>query len=194
MRCLTPKETAEIFSKAGFSVSTAQEWYRTSLVLEPKISARQRRIGGRPPPLVTRLPQFSEALNRWLPSNQHRLLWIAHFNRDFPNTYALFIAARVGLGETRSLSEAPGHYFDPFEYHEQDQLLISPEQAQQTSILVGLMSLIMINGWDGCLIADDSVDRIEFWEGNILLYSEEELRLGDATSLMTQFDCPRDLG
>ncbi|MCW5749247.1 MAG: hypothetical protein KIT36_23860, partial [Alphaproteobacteria bacterium] len=94
------------------------------------------------------------------------MLWIDYWNNDFPSAYALFVAARVGLGETRSLSEAPGHYFDPHPYGERDQTRISQEQARETGILVGLTSLLMINGWDGWLVAADSSDRIEFWEGN----------------------------
>ena len=54
------------------------------------------------------------------------------------------------------------------------------------------MSLMMINGWDGWLVADGSSDRIEFWEGNIFFYSNEKSRLTIANSLMDQFDCPRD--
>lgn len=192
MRCLTPKEMATIFAQAGFSVSTDQEWYRVSLVLEPKIATRQSRIGGRPTPSVSRLAQFAESLSRWLPSNQHRLLWITHFNKDFPNTYDLFVAARVGLGETRSLSEAPGHYFDSFDYHERDQLMLSPEQVRQTGILVGMMALVMVNSWDGWLIADDGSNRIEFWEGNLFFYSNENARLDDARLLMEEFDCPQN--
>jgi hypothetical protein len=93
----------------------------------------------------------------------------------------------------RSPSEAPGHYFDPFPYHECDQTKIPPEQARQTGILVGLMSLIMIGDWDGWLVAEGSSDRIEFWEGNLFFYSSDSSRLADAKALMIEFDCPRDL-
>jgi hypothetical protein len=79
---------------------------------------------------------------------RHRLLWIDHWDSFFPSIYETFVAARVGLGETRSLSEAPGHYFDPYPYDERDQAKISPEQARETGILIGLMSLLMIGGWE----------------------------------------------
>ncbi len=192
MRCLTPKETVDLFGRDGFSVTSNPQMHRTALVLEPTIASRQIRVGGRPTPNVSRLAHFAEALNRWLPPDVHRLLWVDHWNNDFPSTYELFIAARVGLGEARSLSDAPGHYFDPHAYDERDQTKVSPEQARETGILIGLMSLIMINSWDGWLVADRSSDRIEFWEGNIFFYSSERLRLTDATSLMDEFDCPRD--
>jgi hypothetical protein len=183
----------QLFGDAGFSVTSNPDLYRVALVLEPKIAARQIRIGGRPTPDVGRLAQFAEALNRWLPPNVHRLLWVDHWANYFPSTYDLFIAARIGLGEKRSLSETPGHYFGPYPYEERDQTNISSEHAQQTGILVGLMSLIMIDGWDGWLVAHGSADRIEFWEGNIFFYSSEKSRLADAKSLMDEFNCPQDL-
>src|SRR6266480_3806193 len=98
-------------------------------------NSRQDRVGGRPTLHLHRFAQFAEAMNRWHLTNRHRLLWVDHGANHFPSTYALFMAARAGLGETRSLSEAPGHYFDPFPYDERDQLKISQDQARQTGIL-----------------------------------------------------------
>jgi hypothetical protein len=193
MRCLTPKETVDLFGRNGFSVTSNPDLYRTALVLEPTIASRQIRVGGRPTQNVSHLARFAEASNRWHPPDAHRLLWVDHWNNDVPSTYELFIAARVGLGEARSLSDAPGHYFDRHPYDEQDQTRISPDQARQTGILIGFMSLIMINGWDGWLVTDGSSDQIEFWEGNIFFYSSERSRLTKANSLMDQFNCPRDL-
>lgn len=192
MRCLSPKEAVELLGRNGFSVVAHAELGRTALVLDPTIASQQTRVGGRPPPNVRHLPYFAEAMNRWHSPDMDRLLWVDHWNNDFPNTYETFIAARVGLGESRSLSDAPGHHFDPQAYHERDQTKITPEQARQIGILIGFMSLMMINGWDGWLVADGSSDRIEFWEGNIFFYSNEKSRVTIANSLMDQFDCPRD--
>jgi hypothetical protein len=192
MRCITPKEAEDLIGRAGFKVSFEHEWYRIALILEPKAAARQIRVGGRPSQ-VSRLAYFAEALNRWLPPNRHRLLWVNQWDSFFPSTYEFFLAARVGLGETSSLSEAPGHYFDPYPYDERDQTEILPEQAREIGILIGLMSLVMIDGWDGWLVAEGGSDRIEFWEGNIFFYSDVRSRIAVATSLMDQFDCPRNL-
>jgi hypothetical protein len=133
-------------------------------------------------------------MNRWHPPNLARVLWVDGWDCDFPSTYELFMAARAGLGDTRSLLEAPGHYFDPHPYDERDQTEIPPAQARETGILIGLMLLIMINAWDGWLIAAGGVDRIEFWEGNIFFYSSQRSRLADAETLMNEFGCPRDPG
>jgi hypothetical protein len=193
MRCLAPKEAEDLFGPSGFRVSSEHEWYRIALVLDRDIATRQIRIGGRPTPNVSRLAYFAEALNRWLPTSRARLLWVDHWNSSFPSPYEFFVAARVGLGEMRSLSEAPGHYFDPYPYDERDQLKIPPKQARQTGILIGLMAVIMVGGWDGWLVAEGSSDQIEFWEGNVFFHSNDSSRLADAKTLMMEFDCPRDL-
>ncbi|WP_151115792.1 hypothetical protein [Hypericibacter adhaerens] len=193
MRCLTTKEAENLFGQEGFSVKPALHLRRTTLVLRPDMASRQSRVGGRPPSDVGRLVDFLEAMNRWHSTYTHRLLWIDHWDDMFPSAYDLFVSARQGLGESRSLSEAPGHYFDPYPYDERDQTRISKEQARETGILIGLASLIIINGWDGWLIAGGSSDRIEFWEGNIFFYSNEKTHLANAESLMGQFDCSRDL-
>ncbi len=52
------------------------------------------------------------------------------------------------------------------------------------------MALVMIDGWDGWLIAGNA-DRIEFWEGNVFFYAHEPVRLAAAQALMTKFECPR---
>jgi hypothetical protein len=132
-----------------------------------------------------------EALNRWLPSHRHRLLWVDHWDLHYPNTHGLFVAARAGLGETRSLSETPGHYFAPYPYEEQDQTKISPEHAQELGILIGLMSLLMMNDWDGWLVADGCSDRIEFWEGYFFFHSSEPARLAEAEAIISHFGCPK---
>jgi hypothetical protein len=162
-------------------------------VLEREIASRQSRVDGRPPPDVCHLSRFAEALNRWHLSDAPRLLWVDSWNNDFPSAYATFMAARAGLGEARSLFDAPGHYFDSYPYHERDQTEISPEHAQQTGIMVGLMSLVVMSGWDGWLLVEGSNDRIEFWEGNVFFYSTERQHLTNAESLMNEFGCPRKL-
>lgn len=193
MQCLTQKELLDLYGPTGFSVVSNHAWHRNTLTLESKMAAQQKRIGGRPAVYVDQLAQFAEALNRWHPTNRQRLLWVDHWADDFPSTHALFLAPRAGLGETRSLSDAPGHRFDSFPYGERDQLKISPEQGRQTGLLIGLTSLMMMNGWDGWLLADGSADRIEFWEGNLFFHSVDKARLVEAELLTDEFNCPLNL-
>lgn len=193
MRCLTPKEAADLFGSAGFHISADRKWRRVALVLDSNLARRQARVGARPTPDVTRLAHFSEALNRWLPPDRHRLLWIDNWNFDFPSIHEAFIAVRAGSGEMRSLSEAPGQFFDAYPWNERDQTAISSEQARETSLLVGLMSLVMIDGWDGWLVADGTTERIEFWEGNIFMHGNQPPRAAEAETLFAEFGCQRDL-
>jgi len=103
------------------------------------------------------------------------------------------LAARRGLGEHRSLIEAPGHYFGPQPYAEQDQILATRELRADLAILVGLASMVMISGSDGYLLAGGCSDRVEFWEGNLFFYSAHRERLGEAEALLKAFECPRNL-
>jgi hypothetical protein len=193
MRFLTKEEVVDLLGKAGFSVMPNPHLDRIALVLEESVASRQNRVGGRPPPIISRLPHFVEALNRWLPLKMRRVLWVADWSSDVPSAYELFVAARSGLGEHRPLCEGPGICFDPPLYEGRDQVEMPPEQARETGLFIGLVSLIMINGWDGWFVADRSSDRVEFWEGNMFFYSSEAPRLAEAKSLMDQFDCPQDL-
>jgi hypothetical protein len=193
MRCLTPGEVEELFGAEGFRVSFEHEEYRIALFLEPNARAQQTRIGCRPSGDTTGLPYSALALNQWLPPNRHRLLWIDHWEWLYPHLHWTFMAVRTGLGEMRSISQAPGHYFDPFPWDEQDQLRISPEQARQTDLLIGLTALVMVGRWDGWLVADGGTDRIEFWEGNLFFHSSKPLRIAEAENLITNAGWPRDL-
>jgi hypothetical protein len=193
MRCLAPAEAEAIFGRDGFNVSLDHAWYRTALRLGPNRAANEDRVAGRPTVDPSRLAPFALEVNAWLPTARSRLLWIDHWNSDYPGVDQLVVAARAGLGETRSMSEAPGHLFDPYAYDERDQLKISLDQVRDISILVSLMSLIMIGGWDAWLVAGESTDRVEFWEGNIFFYSSDPATLSGAEALLTRFDCSRTL-
>jgi hypothetical protein len=191
MRCITPAEVDQLFGKDGFSINSNPEMWRFALILDPKIESRQRRVEGRPTPDVNRLAYFAQELNRWLPPKRHRLLWLSSWDNYWPNAYEVFVAARTGLGADKSLLDAPGLYFDAHDYDNQDQVEMPSEQYRDVSQLVGMMCLVMINGWDGWLIAEGCTDRIEFWEGNLFMYSHDRSRLKEGDRLLDGFDCPR---
>jgi hypothetical protein len=193
MRCLTPSEAVDLFGGSGFSANFDHSWYRVALVLDRSLASRQDRVGGRPPQTTHLMSDFAGALNRWHPTNKRRLLWVDHVEQLFGNIEPIFRAARCGLGEQRTLGEAPGHCFDALDYAEQDQLKVTADVARESGLLIGLASLIMLGAWDGWLIAEGSDDRIEFWEGNIFFYSNSKGQLEKASQLMSRYDCPRDL-
>ena len=193
MRCITVAECESLFGASGFRVSLEHSWYRAALYLERGIAAKQTRLGCRPCSDSSSLCRFADELNRWLPPNKHRLLWIDHWDSDYPNTLEAVLAVRRGMGDTRSLSEAPGHYFDPHPFDKWDQLAMSQQHLSEVSLLVGLLVLLMVNSWDGWLLAEDSVDRIEFWEGNIFFHSEDQSRIQQANATIDTYACSREL-
>ena len=103
----------------------------------------------------------------------------------------MIATARVGLGEQRPLLEAPGHLFDPHDYENLDQLEISEAQWRDVALIASFMSLVMMAEWDGWLIAQGCHDLIEFWEGNVLLYSSDMSRLREGEEILTTFECER---
>lgn len=188
MRCIEEAAVENKFGSLGFSVLVAEEWRRRALVLDSKVAARQHRVGMRHEVGRGGLDDFAERLNRWLPSGCGRLLWIDDWNDLYPNIQAVFSAARAGLGEKRSVSEAPGHYFDAHPYDNADQTEISPDHLKEIGLIVGFVVLIMIAEWDGWLIAEHSADRVEFWEGNVFLHSSDARKIESAKALMAEFD------
>jgi hypothetical protein len=184
-----------MFGSLGFGVSLEHAWYRRALTLDHGIANRQTRIDGKPTFSIERLSYFIVALIRWLPTNRGRLLWVEHYEDyyPYPSLHDSFMAIRAGLGEKRSLDDAPGHYFDPHDYEQEDQTEILPAHAADVDMMIGLISLVMVGGWDAWLIADSCADRIEFWEGNIFFYSEDRSSIARAESLLQDFNCSREL-
>ena len=196
MRCVNAAETVELLGDDfPFTFGAYEAVQRNALRPKDDLAAQQRRIDGRPPLGPSVLPAFCDALNRWHPPQIRRLLWVDDWGTggDAMTCHPIVQAARAGVGDQRSLFEAPGHCFEAFPYDEWDQLAISPEQAHETGLMVGLLAIVMIGGWDGWLVAAGSADRIEFWEGNVCFYSDSKTRLAEAEAVFGKFDCPRGL-
>ena len=188
MQFLTPAETIEHFGSAGFYVDTSEASYRIELCLNKQQAERQGRLGGRPSE-DTSLPFLAHLLINWLPRASSRLLWISHWETHFLDFGEMILTVRQGLGETRSLSESPGHYFKDLPFEELDYLALSPEHLLEMNRLCGLIGLVILANWDGWLIASEGVDRIEFWEGNFFFHSVDKARLKAAESLMAEAKC-----
>ena len=189
MRCLSAEEVAEQFGTAGFRVSDEHRWYRRALVLDAKLAAKQVRVPAGPPE-SRRLPLFIVAVNAWLRPSSGRLLWVDHWEDGiYHDPAALLVAARNGIGESRSIDEAPGNYFEPHPYEEQDQSEWSQEQRLEAGLLVGLLSLLIVQESDGWLIADGGGDRFEVWEGNIFFHSADRAKIDEACTLVRDFEC-----
>ena len=191
MQFLTPEETIAKLGPSGFSINDENGWYRRHLMLDPRGCAGQKRLGCRGPGAEFNTNVFARALIAWLNGNAPRLLWIDRWDRPFLGFTELFLAARLGLGEARDLTVAPGHYVEAGPYQEWDHTQISPAQLSDINIMCSLISLVHLGGWDGWLVAEGGTDRIEFWECYVYFHSSDPVRLADAEAIMTDYRCER---
>jgi hypothetical protein len=192
MRCLSAVETEAIFSSPKFRVCLDHQWYRSALVLDPAVAYQQTRIAAAQPTDIRGMAHFVGTLNRWLPSNRARLLWVDHWELGvygFDNV--LVGAAWRGLGETRPLGEACGLFLEAQDWDQEDQAEVSPVQAEARGLLAGMVAMLMMTQSDGWLVAEDCADRIEFWEGNFLFYSADAGQIERANEIVETFGCVR---
>ncbi len=194
MRCLTAEEVVSLYGPIGFSVSDENRWYRRELVLQSERASRQVRVSASPPTILGALAPFIQELNRWLPTERSRLFWVSHWQSGNPHDSEAFVrAARQGAGEPRSLDEAPGHYFGAHPYENLDITETTPEHNCELGVLIGLVSMLLIESSDGWLLAEGCTDRVEFWEGNVLFHSEDREKIGEADALLKSYGCPPEM-
>ncbi len=192
MRCLSPAEVEAISVEPQFRVSLAHIEYRSQLYLDPVHAKTQSRIAAEQPSDIKHTPEFVRQLNRWLPTNRARLLWVDHWETGLRNGGNAIVAlAWRGLGETRSLEQAPGVFFDKQDWREDDQLAISSTQAEARSILAGIVAMLMMTLSDGWLVSPGCADRIEFWEGNFFFHSDNSEQLRLANEIVDTLGCVR---
>jgi hypothetical protein len=84
------------------------QYYRSALILDAAKPRRQTRLAARQPRDIAVADKFVRALNRWLPSNRARLLWVDHWQTGAlgGSENAIISAAWRGLGEARPLEQA----------------------------------------------------------------------------------------
>jgi hypothetical protein len=124
-----------------------------TLTLDNNLASKQRRLAGGPAREVSQLGSFSEYLLRWLPSAGGKLLLFQHWEPGLNNAFETFQAVRTGLRESRDVASAPALYVPPHSWtFDIDE--ITPEQAYDSGILVGILFLVMGSGWDTWLIAE----------------------------------------
>ncbi len=193
IRCISPSEAAALLGHQGFSVSLEQEAYRSALVLEQAYASRQHRIAAEQPPQVGLISSFVLSVNNWLPADQGRVFWA---DRWEPGSFggrenALVALAWRGVGDGRTLREAPGMVFDREDWNEEDQLRITASHAEALGVIIGLVTLLMMTLSDGWLVSTGSTDRVEFWEGNFFLHSADEEQLRRGHAIVKAYGCKR---
>jgi hypothetical protein len=193
MRFLSPAEAETLLTRPRYSVSLTNSWYRSALLLDPELAGRQTRIAAEQPSDIGTTSRFVMTLNRWLPTDEARLLWVDHWEVGNFGVLenALAAAAWRGLGEVRPPKEAPGLFFDAQNWGEEDQIEVTLEQAEARGVMVGIVALMMMSESDGWLVAPGCTDRIEFWEGNFFFHSETEEKIRQAEAIISAFGCRR---
>ena len=193
MRCLSPAETEEIVGPLGFKAYARHEWGRNALRLRTPFAERQFRIAVEQPERFFCVGNFIRTINRWLPPDQERLLWVDFWNTGLYGGHENSLAewAWRGMGEKRSLLETPGILFDAQAWDQEDQTEIADPHAAALGMLVGLVTLMMMTYSDGWLISPKSIDRIEFWEGNFFFHSDNPSQLARANDIVEEYGCKR---
>jgi len=183
----SPSDFLKEFRDTGIVINTDFPEYRIGLKFIENYYAKQNRIGFEYVENKLSLSYLAKKLISWLPSCKNRLLWIEHWNFDNFSLGELAFLARKGMGETRSFSEVPGHFFRDMPFKEIDACELDEVQKSNLSFLAGLISIMILESWDGWLIASDAQDRIEFWEGNVYFYSNNPEQISNSKSLIGEF-------
>lgn len=192
MRFATPDDFTRLFGASGFAVTS---WPRADWHTQLRLGGPQQAMFGcQPPPSVSSATAFIRATNRWFRSEWMRLLWINQWEDGATGSLKHLVeAARRGDGAGTTLHEAPGLLFDAHPYHKEDQTEISTSHSHELGLLAGYALLMIASGSYGWLMAEGERDRIEFWEGNLIFYSDQPAQLARARALAESFDCPARL-
>jgi hypothetical protein len=178
MRCLTERDFLEAFSGARFTIGE-----QGRLLTNEAIASTQTRIARGGLRDGRTLAGFCRTAIRWLPEGSRRAIAITDAWSGLGDALPALEAIRRGLGEERPLKDVPIHVTDVHSWT-LDQLEMTPSQVCEEGLLVGILSLVLSCGWDAWLLADGCSDAIEFWEGNILFYSDRQSQLSKAKALL----------
>ena len=178
MRCFTEREFPEAFSGTRFTLSE-----QGRLLTDEAIGSAQTRIARGGLREGRALAWFCRNAIRWLPEGSRRAIFITDAWSGPGDALPALAAIRLGLGEERPLKETPILVTDAHSWT-WDQLEATPSQVRDEGLLVGILCLILSCGWNAWLLADGCADAIEFWEGNILFYSDRRSQLSKAKALL----------
>ncbi|TDT76896.1 hypothetical protein BDE40_0168 [Litoreibacter halocynthiae] len=188
MKSLNITEAIKYLGEDKYAVSLENAWYRRLLHRVGDGADKSERIGRLFDPSPFQLPNVFLSMADWLPKNSHRLLWIDHFEDGFPSQKHQFLNV---LGEglaSDHLVENPAILLGPLSDDLMDQTAGKYEQNVEAEALVVLCTLLSVGGWDAKLLTNGSTDYVEFWEGNVLFYSENTEALNRATKIFDLYD------
>lgn len=188
MKSLSIDEAVKYLGEDKFAVSLENAWYRRLLYPVESVEDRLHRIERYFDPDPMQCPSLFLAMSEWLPKGSHRLLWIDHIEEVFPSQKNHFLSVLDPNCRPDHLVENPAIVFGPFSDDIWDEEVGSYEQNLEAEALVTLCSLLTIGTWDAKLLTAGSTDYIEFWEGNVLFYSESVDSLKEANELLETYE------
>jgi hypothetical protein len=121
MRCLSDDESADWCRERGYPVTANGAYGRPAPLLDDRFSVVPLALPGD----VGRRVSLAREAIQWVGRNGALLLWIDQWD-VWPSAQhdALLTRFRQAFGETRPLSKAPGHFFEPSQFDDALSVLI----------------------------------------------------------------------
>lgn len=194
MKSLSITEAVQYLGEDKYAVSLENVWYRRLLHRVGEDADRSKRIERFFDPAPHQFSYVFLAMADWLPRNTHRLLWIDHFEDGYPSQTRHFLNILGTDLPSDHLIENPAILLGPFSSDLIDQPAGTPEQDDEGEALIALCTLLSVGNWDAKLLAKGSTDYVEFWEGNVLFYSQSAEAIERAEEMLEQYGLNTSLG
>lgn len=188
MKSLSIAEALRYLSEDKYAVSLENAWYRRELYQIGIGPDKAQRVERRFDPQPSQLPYLLLSMANWLPKHTHRILWIDHFSSGFPSQERNFLKSLGSELPSDYLLENPAILLGPFSEDLMDPIAGTPEQNTEAETLISFCTALTVGEWDAKLLTSGSTDYIEFWEGNVLFYSESAEALDRAVKLLDIYE------
>ncbi|WP_120502764.1 hypothetical protein [Sulfitobacter mediterraneus] len=188
MKSLNITEAIQYLGEDKYAVSLENEWYRRLLYRVGEGADKSGRVARFFDPNPFQFSYAFLAMADWLPKNTHRLLWIDHLEDGYPSQKQHFLNILGDGLPSDHLVKNPAILLGPLSNDLMDQKVGTPEQNIEGEALITLCTVLSVGNWDAKLLTAGSTDYVEFWEGNVLFYSESTEALNRAVKLLDFYD------
>lgn len=117
------------------------------------------------------LAQYAAYLAGWLPCDTTRMLWVSGgWDKVSLN---MFEKMRKGFGESRSLTDAPGHLFEASD--------------QENCLLTGFAYLMMACDWCGYIVPECGNEFVFLGDEHVVFSSTEVPKIREVSDLVAHY-------
>lgn len=166
MKCLTYSESKDWLASIGVQIDGNRD------IMYP---IRPKNLMTTMPKSTLKLMGFSAQLAKWSSCNVSRMLWLSNWETHPPYKFSFFKQIRLGLGESRTPIEAPGHFFEN-----------SSEEEEAT--IIGLMFVIMAFNWECYVVSGANGDYVYLGDQFIVFSSADDDKLKETSKLIVDFN------